>query len=53
MLNYMNPVNASDYVKPEVKDYGDLAELTAGLSSRGSTDAFWPVPRRDWSFSTP
>jgi hypothetical protein len=42
-----------DYVQPEITDYGDLAELTAGFSSRGQSDAPWPAPRRDWTFSTP
>jgi hypothetical protein len=58
MLDYMflpaNPVKTSDYVKPEIKDYGDLAELTAGLSSGGRSDAVFPIhPRRDWTFSHP
>jgi hypothetical protein len=58
MLVYMflpaNPVKPSDYVEPEIRDYGDLAELTAGLSSGSRTDALFPIhPRRDWTFSTP
>lgn len=58
MLDYMllpvNRVKPSDYVKPEVRDYGDLAELTAGLSNGGHTDALFPIhPRRNWTFSTP
>jgi hypothetical protein len=43
----------SDYVKPEITDYGDLADLTAGLSQGGKTDALFPIPRRDFTFSTP
>jgi hypothetical protein len=27
-----------EYVKPEVKDYGDLRELTASTVSSGATD---------------
>ena len=53
MLMPANPPETPDYVKPEISDYGDLAELTAGFSFRGQSDALWPVPRRDWTFSTP
>jgi hypothetical protein len=48
-----NSMKSTDYVKPEISDYGDLADLTAGLSSGSKTDAIFPTPRRDWSFSTP
>jgi hypothetical protein len=49
-----NPQKPSDYVKPEITDYGDLADLTAGLSNGGKSDALFPIhPRRDWTFSTP
>jgi hypothetical protein len=49
-----NPVETSGYLEPEIEDYGDLAELTAGLSSGSRTDALFPIhPRRDWTFSTP
>jgi hypothetical protein len=41
----------SDYVEPEITDYGDLAELTAGLSQGSQSDFLWP--RRDLTFSTP
>jgi hypothetical protein len=43
----------SDYVKPAITDYGDLAKLTAGLSRGSRTDAIFPVPRRDFTFSIP
>jgi hypothetical protein len=43
-----------EYVAPKITDYGDLAELTAGLSNGGRTDALFPInPRRDWTFSIP
>jgi hypothetical protein len=47
--------STTDYVVPEITDYGDLAELTAGLNSGGPVDAAFPmsVPRRDPTFSTP
>lgn len=32
-----------DYERPEVVDYGDLAELTGGLSSGACLDADFPV----------
>jgi hypothetical protein len=43
------------YAKPEIVDYGDLAELTAGLSDGDALDASFPVatPKRDLTFSTP
>jgi hypothetical protein len=43
------------YVEPEVVDYGDLAELTAGSSDGEALDASFPVNtlRRDLTFSTP
>ncbi len=42
-----------DYVKPEIIDYGDLAELTAGTSRGNYLDAAFPqgTPRGDLSFS--
>ena len=44
-----------DYVTPQIIDYGDLAELTAGLSDGDFTDAAFPAntPKRDLTFSTP
>jgi hypothetical protein len=50
-----NPRKRMDYVKPEIMDYGDLAELTAGLTDGDFTDAAFPVntPKRDLTFSTP
>jgi hypothetical protein len=49
------PGEATDYVAPEIIDYGDLAELTAGLNRGGPVDAAFPMspPRRDPTFSTP
>jgi hypothetical protein len=47
------PPETSGYANPQITDYGDLAELTAGFSSKGQSDALWPIPRRDWTFSTP
>ena len=32
-----------EYVKPEVVDYGDLAELTAGTQSGEYLDATFPI----------
>jgi hypothetical protein len=31
-----------DYEKPEVKDFGDLFELTAGGTLHGGFDQLWP-----------
>jgi hypothetical protein len=53
MFSPANAPNTSDYEKPEITDYGDLAELTAGFSSKGQSDALWPIARRDFTFSTP
>jgi hypothetical protein len=49
------PGEATDYIAPEIIDYGDLAELTAGLNRGGPVDAAFPMspPRRDPTFSTP
>ena len=43
----------SEYEAPEVVDYGDLVELTAGQSSGELTDAAFPVntPFRNLTFS--
>lgn len=55
ILGYMflpaNQSKPSDYLGPEITDYGDLAELTAGLSQGSKSDFLWP--RHDWTFSTP
>jgi hypothetical protein len=53
MFSPANPPETSEYEKPEITDYGDLAELTTGFSWKGQSDALWPIPRRDWTFSTP
>lgn len=49
------PGKVTDYVTPEIVDYGDLADLTAGLNRGGPVDAAFPMspPRRDPTFSTP
>jgi len=43
------------YVEPEIVDYGDLTELTAGSSDGALLDASFPVStlKRDLTFSTP
>jgi hypothetical protein len=43
------------YVEPEIVDYGDLAELTAGSSSGVALDASFPAGTlfKDLTFSTP
>jgi hypothetical protein len=33
-----------EYTKPEIRDYGDLAELTAGHGSHHQHDATFPLP---------
>jgi hypothetical protein len=54
MFSPANQPKPSDYVKPEITDYGNLADLTAGLSNGSKTDALFPInPRRDWTFSIP
>ena len=53
MFSPANPSKTPAYEKPEITDYGDLTDLTAGFSSKGQSDALWPIPRRDWTFSTP
>jgi hypothetical protein len=35
--------DAMEYIKPEVVDYGDLAELTAGTQSGEYLDATYPI----------
>jgi hypothetical protein len=46
---------APEYKKPEIRDYGDLAELTAGNGSHHHHDATFPLPppndRPDTGFS--
>jgi hypothetical protein len=36
----------TEYVKPEVVDYGDLAELTAGTQQGWILDATFPISTR-------
>lgn len=42
-----------DYVKPEIVDYGDMVELTAGTNGGNYLDAAFPsgTPRGDLTFS--
>jgi hypothetical protein len=42
-----------EYTKPEVIDYGDLRDLTAGTQGGNYTDAAFPsgTPRGDLTFS--
>jgi hypothetical protein len=35
-----------EYEKPEVKDFGDLFELTAGGTESGGFDQLWPNNRQ-------
>lgn len=44
---------ASEYEKPTVRDYGDLAELTAGAKTGNYLDATFPVhtPKSQLTFS--
>ena len=44
-----------EYIKPEIVDYGNLAELTAGTQSGSHLDAAFPAgtPYGDLTFSTP
>lgn len=42
-----------DYVKPEIADYGNLTELTAGLSDGEALDQDFAIhtPKKDLLFS--
>jgi hypothetical protein len=42
-----------EYEQPEIADYGDLRELTAGTSTGNALDATFPVgtPFRNLTFS--
>jgi hypothetical protein len=44
-----------EYIKPEIVDYGNLAELTAGSQTGSHLDAAFPAgtPYGDLTFSTP
>jgi hypothetical protein len=46
-------VDTQGYEKPTVRDYGDLAELTAGARSGSFTDATFPAhtPMSSLTFS--
>jgi len=46
---------SAKYAAPTVSDYGDLVELTAGLSKGSQLDATFPVgtPFSSLTFSTP
>jgi hypothetical protein len=46
-------VNTQGYEKPTVRDYGDLAELTAGARNGNFTDATFPqnTPKSSLTFS--
>lgn len=46
MSLYPNPRESTEYVKPEVVDYGDLAELTAGTQQGWILDATFPISTR-------
>jgi hypothetical protein len=39
---------STEYTPPEVVDYGDLAELTAGAQNGWLWDAAFPAGRRRW-----
>jgi hypothetical protein len=41
-----DPRDTAEYVQPEIVDYGDLAELTAGAHSGHFFDANFPIGRR-------
>jgi hypothetical protein len=46
-------VQTPEYEKPTVRDYGDLAEITAGTHNGNFTDATFPAgtPRGNLTFS--
>ena len=43
----------SEYTKPEVADYGDLLDLTAGNKTGNFLDATFPIhtPKKNLTFS--
>lgn len=45
----------TDYVAPKIEDHGDLAELTAGKTHGGFTDAEFPAgtPFNEITLTTP
>ena len=49
-----NELNEQGYTAPQIVDYGDLRELTAGTNSGDYTDADFPVgtKRGDLTFSS-
>ena len=49
MTLYPIPTESTEYINPEVVDYGDLAELTAGTQQGWILDATFPIStRRSW-----
>lgn len=49
----MTHTESSEYETPEIVDYGDLVEVTAGSTDGDFTDAAFPTntPKRDLTFS--
>lgn len=49
----MEHIESAEYETPDIVDYGDLVELTAGTTDGDYTDAAFPVdtPKRDLTFS--
>ena len=49
----MEHLESVEYESPDVVDYGDLVELTAGSLDGDFTDAAFPTntPKRDLTFS--
>ena len=49
----MEHLESVEYESPDVVDYGDLVELTAGSLDGNLTDAAFPTntPKRDLTFS--
>jgi hypothetical protein len=41
-----DPRDSTEYIEPEVVDYGDLAELTAGTQNGYFLDATFPISTR-------
>jgi hypothetical protein len=40
------PRESTEYIQPEVVDYGDLAELTAGTQLGSNLDGTFPISTR-------
>lgn len=49
----MEHLESEEYEAPDIVDYGDLVELTAGSLDGDFTDAAFPTntPKRDLTFS--